>query len=77
MFCAPVHQSEYNKLEVPAPKALDTKSWAANRGNLNTGRALHQTKIAGLRSKLKTKVKTQEHNSMPGCSVFNGAFQWH
>ena len=77
MLCAPVGHGEDEELEVTAPKALGTESWAANRGNPNTGRALHQTKIAGLRRKLKSKVKTQEHNSMPTCSAFSGAFQWH
>ena len=77
MFCAPVHQSEYNKLEVPAPKALDTKSWAANRGNPKTGRAVHQAKNLRLLTKLKSKVQTQKYNSVPGTSAFSGAFQWH
>ena len=72
MFCAPVHQSEYNKLEVPAPKALDTKSWAANRRNPMTGRAVHQTMNLCLMTKLKSKVQTQKHNSVPGSS----AVQW-
>ena len=77
MFCAPVHQSEYNKREVPAPKALDTKIWAANRGNQKTGRAVHQAKNLRLLTKLKSKVQTQKHNSVPGFSAFSGAFQWH
>ena len=37
MLCAPVGHCEDEELEVPAPKALDTKSWAANRGNPKTG----------------------------------------
>ena len=77
MFCAPVHQSEYNKLEVPAPKALDTKSRAANRGDPKTGRAAHQTMNLRLLTKLKSKVQTQKNNSVPGFSAFSGAFQWH
>ena len=77
MLCAPVSHCEDEELEVTAPRALSTEFQSANRGNPNTGRALHQTKLAGLRRKLKSKVKTQEHNSMPGCSAFSGAFQWH
>ena len=52
MFYAPVHQSEYNKREVPAPKALDTKIWAANRGNPKAERAVHQAKNLRLLTKL-------------------------
>ena len=77
MLCAPVGHCEDEELEVTAPKALGTKFQSANRGSPNTGRALHQTKNAGLRRKLKSKVQTQKNNSVPGSSAFSGAFQWH
>ena len=77
MLFAPVDHCEDEELKVTAPRALGTKFQSAIRGNPNTGRALHQTKIAGLRRKLKSKVKTQKHNSMPGPSAFGGAVQWH
>ena len=77
MLCAPAHYREDKELEVPAPKALDTKFRSANRGKPNTVRALHQTKNIGLLSKLKQKVQAQKCNSVPGRSAFGGAFQWH
>ena len=77
MLCAPVHNREYEEHEVPVPKALGTKSRSANRGNPKTGRAVHQTKNLRLMTKLKSKVQTQKHNSVPGSSAFSGAFQWH
>jgi hypothetical protein len=57
VFYAPVYQSEYIELEVPAPEALGTKFWSANRGNPKTGRPVHQTKNGGLLIKLKFKVQ--------------------
>ena len=77
MFYAPVNYREYIELEVPAPQALGTKFRSANRGNPKTGRAVHQTKNLRLMTKLKSKVQTQKHNSVPGSSAFSGAFQWH
>ena len=58
MFCAPVLHCEYTELEMPAPKALDTKFRSANRGNPKTGRAVHQTENLRLLTKLKSKVQT-------------------
>ena len=77
MFCAPVNHREYIDLEVPAPQALGTKFRSANRGNPKTGRAVHQTMNLRLLTKLKSKIQTQKHNSVPGVSAFSGAFQWH
>ena len=77
MFCAPVNQREYVGLEMPAPQALGTKFRFANRGNPNTGRAVHQTENLRLMTKLKSKVQTQKDNSVPSSSAFSGAFQWH
>ena len=77
MLCAPVCHREDEELEVPAPEALGTKFWPANRGNPNTGRAVHQTENLRLLTKLKSKVQTQKNNSVPRSSAFSGAFQWH
>ena len=77
MICAPVNHREYTGLEMPAPQALGTKFRSANRANPKTGRAVHQTENLRLITKLKDKVQTQKHNSMPGPSAFGGAFQWH
>ena len=77
MLCAPVGHCEDEELEVTAPRALGTKFQSANRGNPKTGRAVHQTKNLRLLTKLKSKVQTQKHNSVPGFSAFIGAFQWH
>ena len=77
MFYAPVRHCEYTELEMPAPQALGTKSRSANRGNPKTGRAVYQTENLRLLTKLKSKVQTQKHNSVPGSSAFSGAFQWH
>ena len=77
MFYAPVNHREYIELEVPAPQALGTKFRSANRGNPKTGRAVHQTENLRLITKLKAKVQTQKHNSVPGFSAISGAFQWH
>ena len=75
MLCAPVHNREYEEHEVPAPKALGIKFKSANRGNPKTGRAVHQTENLRLITKLKAKVQTQKHKSVPGTSAFSGAFQ--
>ena len=72
MFYAPVNHREYIELEVPAPQALGTKFRSANRGNPKTGRAVHQTMNLRLLTKVKVKVQTQKHNSVPGSS----AVQW-
>ena len=77
MLCAPVGHCEDEELEVTAPKALGTKFQSANRGNQKTGRALHQTMNLRLLTKVKAKVQTQKHNSVPGSSAFSVAFQWH
>ena len=77
MFYAPVHQSEYIELEVLAPEALGTKFKSANRGNPKTGRAVYQTEKRRLLTKLKSKVQTQKHNSVPSFFAFSRAFQWH
>ena len=77
MLCAPVHRREDEELEVPAPKALDTKLRAANRGSPNTVRAFHQTKNIGLLTKLKQEIQAQKCNSVPCRSARGGAFQWH
>ena len=77
MFYAPVRHCECIKLEMPAPKALGIKFRSANRGNPKTGRAVHQTENLRLMTKVKAKVQTQKHNSVPGSSAFSGAFQWH
>ena len=75
MFSAPVNRCEYIELEVPAPQALGIKFRSANRGNPKTGRAVHHTENLRLLTKLKSKVQTQKHNSVPGSSAFNGAFR--
>ena len=77
MLCAPVRHRECIDLKVPAPQALDTKVMSANRGNPETGRAMHQTMNLRLLTKVKAKIQTQKHNSVPGSSAFSGAFQWH
>ena len=77
MFHAPVHHCEYTELEMPAPQALGTKFRSANRGNQKTRRAVHQTMNLRLLTKVKAKVQTQKHNSVPGFSAFSGAFQRH
>ena len=77
MFYAPVRHCEYTKLEMPAPQALGTKFRPANRGSPETGRAVHQTMNLRLLTKVKDKIQTQKHNSVPGSSAFSGAFQWH
>ena len=77
MFYAPVRHWEYTELEMPAPQALGSKFRSANRGNPKTGRAVHQMKNLRLLTKLKSKVQTQKHNSVPSFSAFSCAFQWH
>ena len=73
MFYAPVRHWEYTELEMPAPQALGTKFPSANRGNSKTGRSVHQTENLRLMTKLKSKVQSQKHNSVPGFSAFSGA----
>ena len=76
MLCATVHHREDEELEVPAPKALDTKDLSANRGILNTECALHQTKNRGLLIKLKQKSQHKNAIQFPGAQPsvvhFNG-----
>ena len=57
VFYAPVHQSEYIDLELPALEALGTKFRSANRGSPNAGRTVSQTNNDALLTEWKRKSK--------------------